>query len=446
MTNTAFTRRKSYGPTSPTVGSRGAQTRREIAEAALQCFAQHGFHATAVEDIAVLADVSRATLYQYFESKSEIFVELMYESGGHLLQLTRELERLGADVDGFRNLARWVDDWSANFDRFAPMFIEWTNVASPKFALRPKLTRFVDLHTEHVSGVLTASGFQSGDPAAASILALALMSRFNYIRHVYRPGVTDERLRANLATALQLFLFPETPTSVLNVELEDSASRRDAELRPTADIGPLATLRPRDSIDRPTPFEGLSPQAEQTARRLLHAAGRVFAANGYEGANVDQVVGEAGLARGTFYRYFSGKLALIIALADEAAAKMCPLFDDYEVAAIARDPAGLRDWLGRFLAVQREYAGVMRAWTEGFPIDPVVLAPAAEVTTAMGKAIIATFGPKRPYPLDRRVAGMLLTSVLEHFPNQGVGAKHEPSTQLIVETQANFIERVLLPN
>ncbi len=214
---------------------------------------------------------------------------------------------------------------------------------------------------------------------------------------------------------------------------------------PISDIGPLASLPPRGSIPFHNPFEGLSAQAAHTVRQLLDASGRVFAANGYDVANVDQIVMEAGLARGTFYRYFSDKLELITTLSQEAALTMSPMFEEF-VDVVADGPRRwLDDWLRRFLAAQRKYAGVMRAWTEGFPIEPALLAPAADVVRSMSQAIIATFGPPRPYPLDRRAAGMLFSGLLEHFPNEGAGSRYEPDDSEIVEAQALFVERVLVP-
>ncbi len=274
---------------------------------------------------------------------------------------------------------------------------------------------------------------------------MALFTRFNYIRHVYRPGLTDPELLDSLATAVQLFLFPDTPQKVLVAGPRSAQPPTISSMRPPiSDIGPLASLPPRGSIPIHNPFEGLSSQAAQTVRQLLDASGRVFAANGYDVANIDQIVMEAGLARGTFYRYFSDKLELITTLSQEAALTMGPMFEQFGDV-VTHGPQALRDWLTEFLAAQRKYSGVMRAWTEGFPIEPALLASAADVVRSMSGAIRATFGPPRPYPLDRRAAGMLFSGLLEHFPNEGTGSKYEPDDNEIVEAQALFVERVLVP-
>jgi AcrR family transcriptional regulator len=52
-------------------------------------------------------------------------------------------------------------------------------------------------------------------------------------------------------------------------------------------------------------------------REALTRAGlHLFAARGYESASIEQIVHEAGVARGTFYLYFEDKLALFDALMD----------------------------------------------------------------------------------------------------------------------------------
>jgi AcrR family transcriptional regulator len=443
----AFTRRASYGPSSPTVGLHGAKTRQQIVDSALTCFTARGLHGTSVDDIAALAEVSRATLYQYFDSKETIFVELMAESAGELRRVTRSLTALGPTADGYDNLYWWLHEWTVVFDHYAPMFIEWMNVNLPNASLRPRLAEFIDIHTKRFIAALEAGGFEGADPGASSILATALYSRFNYIRNVYRPGLSDGQLLLSLTTALQLFLFPATPAAVLA-----SAPRRamphdgtTEEPPPMPDIGPLATLPPRGSIHRIDPFSGVSPQVAKTVRTLLDAAGRVFAANGFTASNIDRIVTEAQVARGTFYRYFNDKLELMVTLAHEAAAEMGPMFIEFPEVANSRDRDVLSAWLRRFLDVQRTYAGVLRAWTEGSPIEPALLLPAADVVREMSEAIKATFGPRRDYPLDRRAAGMLFSGLLEHFPNEGLGSKYQPNDDLIIETQLLFIERVMLP-
>ena len=53
--------------------------------------------------------------------------------------------------------------------------------------------------------------------------------------------------------------------------------------------------------------------AFDTREELLHHAGRVFAASGYEGASMSRIASEAGVSKGTPYNYFASKAALFAA-------------------------------------------------------------------------------------------------------------------------------------
>lgn len=64
------------------------------------------------------------------------------------------------------------------------------------------------------------------------------------------------------------------------------------------------------------------PQARglQSARNLMTAATTLFIAQGVEATTVDQIVLQAGIAKGTFYHHFASKAALLAALQESVIA------------------------------------------------------------------------------------------------------------------------------
>lgn len=58
-------------------GRRKAERPWEILEAAFEEFAQNGYAATRLEDVAARAGVSKGTIYFYFENKEHVFVEVV---------------------------------------------------------------------------------------------------------------------------------------------------------------------------------------------------------------------------------------------------------------------------------------------------------------------------------------------------------------------------------
>ncbi len=53
-----------------------------------------------------------------------------------------------------------------------------------------------------------------------------------------------------------------------------------------------------------------------TRDRLLQAAMEVFAAKGYHGANVDDIVAASDTSKGAFYHYFPSKQGIFLTLMD----------------------------------------------------------------------------------------------------------------------------------
>lgn len=53
------------------------QHRKEIIDAAMRLFAEHGYHSVSMQEIASEAEFATGTLYKFFSSKRELFREIM---------------------------------------------------------------------------------------------------------------------------------------------------------------------------------------------------------------------------------------------------------------------------------------------------------------------------------------------------------------------------------
>ncbi|MDQ1357116.1 MAG: hypothetical protein QOF20_2672 [Acidimicrobiaceae bacterium] len=62
-----------------------ARRRRQLLDVAVDVFAERGFHATSMDEVAEAAGVTKPVLYQHFESKRDLFVELLEDVGSHLV-------------------------------------------------------------------------------------------------------------------------------------------------------------------------------------------------------------------------------------------------------------------------------------------------------------------------------------------------------------------------
>lgn len=75
------------------------ERRDAILQAAVRTYMEAGYHATTMDRIAEAAELSRATLYLYFKTKDEIFVQAIVQQSerfaGLLEDLHRRRERIG---------------------------------------------------------------------------------------------------------------------------------------------------------------------------------------------------------------------------------------------------------------------------------------------------------------------------------------------------------------
>jgi AcrR family transcriptional regulator len=428
-------RRASYGPSSPVVGERGARTRRRIVDVTLELFAARSFHETSVDDIAKSAGISRATLYQYFGSKDEIFIELMEECGSALMRVVRRLGPLGADTQGFDNLHWWLGEWAWVYDKYVTMFVQWAHVDSSETTLKPMINKFVDAYVTRVAKRLESSGVEGLEPQHAAAALETLVTRFNYLRHSpVTAGLNQDVLLDGLAVVVQLALFPGTSAQVLaSLELESG----EAAWQVPAD---------RPPPERSARFDDLSARARRTVKELIDAACRIFAVRGYHAANIDAVVAEAGFARGTFYKYFRDKLDLLTAVAEEACADLVEVLARFGDITPGPDAhAELRAWLRAYLPSHSRYLGVLRVWAERQPEDPTLTALSLQVGRELEAALATVLGRvARPYPLNIKAAALVLHVMLEQVPvavPEGAGGASEDE---VIEIVALFIERGLL--
>jgi len=76
--------------------SRSAR-RTQLLAAAKIVFVTQGYHAAAMDDIAVRAGVSKPVLYQHFPSKLELYLDLLGESAAEMVRLVRDALTVSSD-------------------------------------------------------------------------------------------------------------------------------------------------------------------------------------------------------------------------------------------------------------------------------------------------------------------------------------------------------------
>jgi AcrR family transcriptional regulator len=104
------------------------KNRRKIERAALHLFTTKGFHGTTVREIAKRAGISMGKLYIYYDTKEDIFIDLVH-SLGRKMEVIRQRELIplmeSLDPDSLRKLAKAIGRVvSNNLDYWRLMYID----------------------------------------------------------------------------------------------------------------------------------------------------------------------------------------------------------------------------------------------------------------------------------------------------------------------------------
>lgn len=98
--------------------------RRQILDASLKAFSTAGYHATSMNGIAESLNITKPVVYQYFDSKRALYLELLKDVGESLLSsVTTSISASGDPREqveqGMIAYFTWVDN---NRDAFALLF------------------------------------------------------------------------------------------------------------------------------------------------------------------------------------------------------------------------------------------------------------------------------------------------------------------------------------
>jgi AcrR family transcriptional regulator len=182
----------------------------------------------------------------------------------------------------------------------------------------------------------------------------------------------------------------------------------------------------------------LRPRGQATRQKLLDAGAIVLPRRGYHDTRVDDLVEEAGVSHGSFYRYFDRKDDLFHVLAEQAAVRMVQLVGDFPR---ERGAEPLRAWLERWFAAYRANGGVISAWQEIDYDDPVLASFSREIALVVFDRLVRIVHQRRFG--DPSVGALVLLAVIERLPYSVLVLEYldEPDA---VEASLTLIRRGIL--
>lgn len=187
--------------------TQGRRTMRRLLDAAMEVFAERGYHAARVDDIVRTARTSHGTFYLYFSNKEELLRALAAEAGEVVTTLDAALGPVGPDDSGWYELRAWMERVSAAWQRYAPVLRAWTDLVVTDVEMEAQ----AHLAAGGVMATLAdrmekAGPFPGIDPTAAAEAVIAMVDRFHYLRQFTAEPI-DEAALDTLTTIVHRGVF-----------------------------------------------------------------------------------------------------------------------------------------------------------------------------------------------------------------------------------------------
>jgi len=196
--------------------ARARESYERLLQAALELYAERGFHATQTPDIAERAGMSVGGLYRYFRDKHQIFVELMHrlleqnrlEQDAMLDAWERAFEEGSADP---RQGLELVVGWTWDAVRGAPPDLLRTYMAMSYqdetfAALREQYDRYERQAVARMIEKVAPRGWISSPLAAAKVLDLAVEALA--VWSALHPGAASRGVKEATLEMLVRYLAP----------------------------------------------------------------------------------------------------------------------------------------------------------------------------------------------------------------------------------------------
>jgi AcrR family transcriptional regulator len=189
-----------------------AQARQTISNVATALFLKNGFDAVSVADVAVAANVSKMTVFNYFPRKEDLLMDRNDEARALVRSAILERAKGQSAVDGYFELAQRLVAEAHPFAKWTPATEHFfgTIQDSPTLVARGRELR--EVMEAELAAVLAEAAATPADDATAHILAVSMIAAWR-IAHAtataaYRAGKRGAALSALFLRSLDESLEP----------------------------------------------------------------------------------------------------------------------------------------------------------------------------------------------------------------------------------------------
>lgn len=161
--------------------SASTESRERILQSALKCFLRKGYNKTTMDDIVAESNLSKGTLYWYFDSKKELFNAALMSVAEELSQGTTEIQdSYPTASDKLRAISQAAVEIGEEFTGFFSLFLEFWASSSRREELGHVWLDLLEEYQDAIADIIE-EGIASGEfrPVDADSLVWALLAAYD---------------------------------------------------------------------------------------------------------------------------------------------------------------------------------------------------------------------------------------------------------------------------
>lgn len=177
------------------------QRRKDIIDAAERLFFDKGYDNVSMNDISKVVELSKATLYLYFENKEELFFAIVLRGTNILNAMIREavgnastgIEKVAAFRKAYYKFTRDYPDYIRIYNYFQSERFDMENIVNREYA--EELSRDARLYS-----ILHNADFQLLPPVSEYTREIMNLrkERFDIMRDSLKAGIKDNTIRPDI--------------------------------------------------------------------------------------------------------------------------------------------------------------------------------------------------------------------------------------------------------
>ena len=176
--------------------SKKRETRQRISDVATALFFARGFDAVTIEEIAVAANVSRVTVFNYFARKEDLFLDREDEVKLLLQEALAERPEGQSPIDALRRLVDRLCEQKHPFARIDSQTVGWWRVVAASPSLKARVREIGDEAVEGLAALLADPKPDGLARLVAGMIVLTWRTAYSEAIRVFERGGSAKKANA----------------------------------------------------------------------------------------------------------------------------------------------------------------------------------------------------------------------------------------------------------